>query len=348
MTGVRFSPDAVARALGGAAVASVDVVETFVATATVVTRLLVRFSDGQPARSMIGKSATGAAAAAARRELEFFAHTAPLWDSRAPALLGASDDGAGDDARVLMLTEDLGATGHALVGAAISEAQLGGAVDALVALHARFWDAIPRRYLDPARAMPSVTQSAQAWPPELIAGHAAAARVAAARFLTAEGAALSPDARVLLDDALGAWQPQLTARVAGGRAITLIHADFHFFGNVLFAGDAPRPRVIDWSELKPGLGPHDLAYCLIGAPSDDRPLRDLALLRRYWEGLGAAGVRGYSWELCRWDHRFSLITNLFQSVFQRSTLWFRQTAQLISELQGTAALDRPPPMPPHA
>jgi hypothetical protein len=40
-------------------------------------------------------------------------------------------------------------------------------------------------------------------------------------------------------------------------------------------------RVIDWSELKPGLGPHDLAYCLHMAPTADRPARDRALLRRY-------------------------------------------------------------------
>ena len=64
--------------------------------------------------------------------------------------------------------------------------------------------------------------------------------------------------------------------------------------------------VIDWSELEPGLGPHDLAYCLLSAPHDDRAARDLALLRRYWDGLQAAGVSGYSWALCRWDYRCSL------------------------------------------
>ena len=344
MTGERFSPDAVAHALGGAAVASVEVVETFVASATEVARLSVRFSDGRAARSVIGKSATGAGIAAARRELEFFAHVAPLWDSRAPALLGASEDGAGDDARMLLLTEDLGATGYALVGSGISEAQLDGAIDALVALHARFWDAIPRAYLDPARAMPSVTQSAQAWPPEIIARHAAAARAAAARFLATQGAAITPGERALLDDILEVWEPQLTARVAGGHAITLIHADFHFFGNVLFAGDDPRPRVIDWSELKPGLGPHDLAYCLIGTLSDDRPARDLALVRCYWERLGAAGVVGYHWELCRWDHRFSLITNLFQSLLQGSAMWFTRTIAMIEALDCRAVLRERPPV----
>jgi aminoglycoside phosphotransferase (APT) family kinase protein len=343
VTDARFSPAAVAQALGDAAVASVEVEQTFVATATRVARISVQFSDGRAAQRMIGKSARGPGIAAARRELEFFADLAPLWDSRAPALLGACEHGAGDDARLLLLIEDLGATGHTLVGAEISAAQLDGAIDALVALHARFWDAIPPAYLDPARAQPSVTQSAQAWPPELIARHAAAARVAAAEFLVAHGAALEPGDRALLDEILAAWEPQLAARVAGARALTLIHADFHFFGNVLFASGDPRPRIIDWSELKPGLGPHDVAYGLIGAPSDDRATRDAALLRRYWDGLAAAGVDGYSWELCRWDHRFSLITNVLQALLQGSALWFSRTAAVIDALDCRAALrDRPP------
>ena len=104
---------------------------------------------------------------------------------------------------------------------------------------------------------------------------------------------------------------QFHARVAGGRAITLIHGDFHFLGNVFFAPNDVRPKVIDWSEAKPGLGPHDLAYCLTVVPADDRLARDRVLLRRYWDGLRDAGVDDYSWELCDWDFRFSVFCNLF-------------------------------------
>lgn len=72
---------------------------------------------------------------------------------------------------------------------------------------------------------------------------------------------------------------------------------------IFFAGDDAQPRIIDWSELKPGLGPHDLASCLHAVPSEEGPARDLALLHRYWEGLRAAGVEGYDWDLCQWDYR---------------------------------------------
>lgn len=95
--------------------------------------------------------------------------------------------------------------------------------------------------------------------------------------------------------------------------------------------------------MKPGLGPHDLAYCLFAAPAENRVERDLALLRYYREGLLAAGIDGYGWELCHWDYRFSLLTNLFQSVFQRSAIWFHKTARVAMEHDALAALHASPP-----
>jgi len=338
-----FSIEVVARALGSSAVSAVTVVETFAASDAQVARLQITFSDGRAPLRAIGKAATGTGVAAARRELRFFQHTAPLWDSRAPQLLGAWDEGLDGDTRVLLLTEDLGAAGYAVVGGDVSDDQLGGAIDALVALHARFWEACPAVHA--AIPAPSVTRAAQAWPPDVIAVHAAAARAAATRFTAAHATALVPHERALLDEISTAWESQFFARTAGGHAITLIHGDFHVLGNLFFAREDPRPRVIDWSELKPGLGPHDLAYCLIAVPSGDRATRDLALLRRYWEHLRGAGVERYTWELCRWDHRLSLITNVFQSLFQDSVTWFRRTAAIIDALDCRAALRDPPPCP---
>ena len=339
-----FSPEAVMHALSGAAVASVEVVETFPASSARVARLRVGFSDGRAPLTAIAKSATGAGLAAARRELRFFAQIAPLWANPAPRLLGSWEQGRGDDTHLLLLTEDLGAAGYEPAQSGVSQAQLQGSADTLVSLHARFWEDLQVEILDPAHPTASVTQAAQAWPADVIAAHAIAVRDEATSFLETASAELTPAERALLVEVLDAWEPRFQARAAGGRSITLIHADFHLLGNLFFAANEPRPRVIDWSELKPGLGPHDLAYCLISAPTEDRPARDLALLRRYWEGLQAAGVEDYGWDLCQWDYRFSVITNLFQSVFQNSPMWFRKTAALIAELDCRTALHRPPPM----
>lgn len=345
MTRESFSAEAVARALRDVAVMSVEVIETFASSTAEVARLRITPSDGRAPFTAIGKCATRAGLAAARRELRFSEHLAPLWDHPAPRLLGACEEGRGEDARLLILTQDLGALGYASPRDGVSAVQLDAVVDTLVSLHARFWETLFVEILDPAHPAPSVTRAAQAWPVDVIAAHAAAVRAGAATFLEAVSAEITLAERALLEEVLEEWERGFLARAAGGRAITLIHGDFHLLGNIFFAADEPRPRVIDWSELKPGLGPHDLAYCLSSAPTADRPARDLSLLRRYWEGLRAAGVEAYGWDLCQWDYRFSFLTNLFQSVFQNSLFWFRKSVALIAELDCRVALRSPPPMP---
>jgi aminoglycoside phosphotransferase (APT) family kinase protein len=328
MEPIAFSIADVGEALGRQVV-GVDVVERFAASAAQVARLRVRFED-RDELSVIGKYATGAGVAAARREVRFFEELAPRWDHPAPPLLGSRDDGDG----VLLLSEDLNAAGYRSPGASVSEAQVRATIETLVDLHACFWNEVP---LDTAQPELSVTSTAQAWPPEVITRHAAAVRDEAERSTD-----IGADERVVLEDTIGAWEQQFLRRVASGKAITLIHGDFHFLGNVFFRPGDVRPKVIDWSEAKPGLGPHDLAYCLTVVPADDRLARDRVLLRQYWDGLREAGVRDYSWELCEWDYRFSAISNLFQSVFQRSAKWYRKSLAEIEALGSREILAEPP------
>jgi aminoglycoside phosphotransferase (APT) family kinase protein len=194
-----------------------------------------------------------------------------------------------------------------------------------------------------ARSTGTVTRASQAWPPAAIAAHARTLRAEASSFLREQAAELTSADTALLEEVLAWWEARFVERAAAGQAITLLHGDFHLLGNIFFAPDLPLPRIIDWSEIKPGLGPHDLAYALLSAPSSHRVARDLAMLRYYHESLLASGVRAYSWELCHWDYRFSLLTNLFQSVFQRSAFWFRKTAAVAAEHDALAALRSPPP-----
>jgi aminoglycoside phosphotransferase (APT) family kinase protein len=327
---VAFSVADVGEALGRR-VFGVDVVERFAASAAEVARLRVLPADRDELQ-VIGKYATGAGVAGARREVWFFEQLAPRWNHPAPQLLGVCDDGDG----VLLLSEDLDAAGYRSPGASVSAAQLRGTIETLVDLHACFWNDAPS---DAAQPELSVTSTAQAWPPEVITRHAAAVRDEAERFTELEAAD-----RVFLEEILGAWEQQFHVRVAGGASITLIHGDFHFLGNIFFRPADVRPKVIDWSEAKPGLGPHDLAYCLTVVPADDRLARDRVLLRQYWDGLRRAGVRDYSWELCEWDYRFSAISNLFQSVFQRSTKWYRKSLAEIDALGSREVLAEPPPV----
>jgi hypothetical protein len=344
MTSLLSLSDAVMRALGDTAIASVEALETFPASSAEVARLRITPANGSLPFTAIGKRARGTACAALRRELRFFEHLAPLWDNPAPGLLGAWQEGRGEAAQLLLVIEDLDAIGYALARDGVSEVQLHAITDTLVSLHTRFWEDLHVEALDLARPASSVTRAAQAWPVDVIKANGIAARDETARFLEAFSSEITPLERALLEEVLEAWEHCLLARATGGRSITLIHGDFHLLGNIFFSANQPRPRVIDWAELKPGLGPHDLAYCLSSAPTANRPTRDLALLRRYWEGLRSAGVEHYGWDLCQWDYQFSIFMNLLQSVFQSSLTWFRKAATLIAELECRPAL-RGPPLP---
>lgn len=362
-----FPLDAVTRALQGAPVRSVEVIERFGECSADVARLRILFFDGRPPLVVIAKRSTGRHLAAARRELRFYRELAPLWDAPVPRLLGASLTGGrrGDDPRepeaaeasaaaaggeeILMLSEDLGAAGYALAASGPTAAQLRGTIDVLVTWQARFWEALPEPLLtdDASLGIPTITRTAQAWPPQVISEHAVALRRAARAFCGSHGDELSAAELQLLDELVAPWEQQLLARARGATALTLTHGDFHFFGNIFFAPGEAAPRVIDWSEVKPGLPAYDLAYCLHAVPLDpgaERAARDLEVLRSYWERLRAAGVPRYSWELCQWDFQISLVAALFQSLFQDSLPWFRTNAGVVAQHGAAAALRTPPPL----
>lgn len=288
----------------------------FPATSATVAALIVRFSDGRPELRCVAKHSHAAGVA---RELRFYRRLAPRWPHPAPALLGVDE---GDGGTVLVL-EDLVAAGYALAPQ-IGDAELTAAIATLVPFHAAWWN-------DTAAALPfgdSVTQSAQARPVGAIADHAAA--LLATDFASA---------RPFLAD-VPAWRSAFTRRALGHR-LTLSHGDYHAFGNIFFATDRP-PRVIDWSEVKPALPAHDVAYLLHAAPPDRA--HQEALLATYWNGLVAAGVTDYSWALCQWDFRLSLICNQLQAILQRSDTWLLRNAALIELHDARAVLATPPPL----
>ncbi len=362
-----FPLDAVTRALQGAPVRSVEVIERFGECSAEVARLRILFFDGRPPLVAIAKRSTGRHLAAARRELRFYRELAPLWDAPVPRLLGAAMSGGrrGDDAlapedatgsaaapggeEILMLSEDLGAAGYALAASGPTPAQLRGTIDALVTWQARFWEAVPELLLadDPALGIPAITRTAQAWPPQVISEHAQVLRATARAFAHAQRNELAPGELQLLHELVTPWEQQLLARTRGAAALTLTHGDFHFFGNIFLAPGEAAPRVIDWSEVKAGLPAYDLAYCLHAVPLEpgaERAARDLEILRSYWERLRAAGVQGYSWELCQWDFQISLVAALFQALFQDSAFWFRKNASVVVQHGAAAALRTPPPL----
>ncbi|CAM3608204.1 aminoglycoside phosphotransferase family protein [Deinococcus saxicola] len=240
-----------------------------------------------------------------------------------PQLLGFENDLAAR--RCTLLLEDLGAA-YQPVALPPPPALLEHLTRVLAAFHAAWWNAPELESLGFRQPDTGVTRMPQALDPAGLAAHAQAARQAAASFL--DNHELSAGERALLERLMDRWPGVFQQRVEGGH-LTLIHGDLHLLGNVFQSADALELRLIDWAQIKRGLGPHDLMYMLISADAPDRLERDTALIQRYHASLVSAGVVGYALEQCLDDYRLSLLTNLFQSIFQDSLKWFRKTAALV-------------------
>jgi hypothetical protein len=203
---------------------------------------------------------------------------------------------AGDEC---MLLEDLRALRMGDQVAGLERADAERLIDLLAGLHAAFWDAEPPAgaadhlvsWTNPAFAamLTQLVTSGVAALRERYAG-----RVADGILDAAEKAA--PE-----------WG-QVLARCAEGPQ-TLVHNDFRL-DNVFFDADG-EPVVIDWQLAGRCRGTQDVAYLLSGSMTVDA-LRESwePLLRRYHDGLLAAGVRGYDFDQCRHHYRQSLLYTL--------------------------------------
>lgn len=259
--------------------------------------------------------------------------------SIAPTLYGLIDDPAAETC--VLLIEDL-ATCYQPVASPMADAWLDLLVDTLADFHAQWWEA---PMLDTAAFLQpedTVMRMAQAIPPQGLRANAASARNAVSRFRSAFGSELSEGEAHLLARLDARWAAPFIARTVDHRGLTLLHGDFHLLGNVFIARqpNAVSPiKVIDWGQVKRGLGPHDLMFALLSVDAADRRSRDLALLRRYHQRLLARGVTHYCWDQCLWDYRFSLLTNVYQSIFQGSLRWFRRTLDVVGLWEAQELLD---------
>ena len=311
-------------------VIAVEAGERFQASATAVYRCRLRYRDGSSQgmpETMICKIyGPEWYQRGGRQEVLAYRRITPeLRPSIAPTLYGLIDDPAAETCALLI--EDL-ATGYQPIEAPMADAWLNNLVDTLADFHAQFWEAPmleTAAFLQPEE---SVMRMAQAIPPEGLQANVAAARDAVLRFRSEFGSELSEPESHLLARLDARWAARFLERIVDQRGLTLLHGDFHLLGNVFIANDSnllSPIKVIDWGQVKRGLGPHDLMFALLSADSPDRQSRDLTLLQRYHQRLLAREVKHYGWELCLWDYRFSLLTNIYQSIFQGSLRWFRRT-----------------------
>jgi Phosphotransferase enzyme family len=230
------------------------------------------------------------------REAAFYRELASTTPVPVPVCYYAAVDE--NDGRCVILLQDLTTARRGRSTDACSPVEVGRAIEAIVPLHARWWqnsDVESRRWLDPEAIMPL-----EATKPEFVDQWPA--------FLEKLSIPITDQVRQF-----GEWAAvELRAvmqRLFYEPPLTVIHNDFQA-DNLLFgqASDSVPLIVLDWQMLVRGRGPVDLAYLLSGSVDpEDRRRHELDLVARYAVQLEAAGVRNYDAIQCLEDYRAALL-----------------------------------------
>ncbi len=110
------------------------------------------------------------------------------------------------------------------------------------------------------------------------------------------------------------WFDLFAERLHTGQQTTMIHGDYHHYGNIGLPLDpADTIRILDWETWKRGIGVYDFAY-LIAYQDQLSQQSELELLQYYHKGLTSNGV-AYSWEQCLSDYQLSLLGCVFPPLF---------------------------------
>lgn len=256
---------------------------------------------GQPASLVVKLSPEDAGlrallAAANRREVEIYGR---FGDNGLPAPrchLGVAASAGG--ASVLLMADKGGYRSVPFVdGCALAEAE--AVVDALAALHARWWESARLAEVGAAGAGREFG-FAQLW------------REYPGRVAKLLGAEVLPAGFLALGDFLAANEAAVVAGLAAGPQ-ALVHGDAQI-DNFLFGG-ADGVVMIDWQFAGCGRGASDLGYFLVSSlPPDLRRRKERGLVARYHAGLVRLGVRGYGPEALWDDYLRAVATKLHLTV----------------------------------
>jgi hypothetical protein len=238
-----------------------------------------------------------------QREAAFYAEVAPRCPLRTPRAYVARLTSESTD--FVLVLEDLYplASGDQLAGLSLHEAGL--AVDELARFHAWSWgtplleelaDTFPPIDSPAGRAMQ------EQWAQFFALGWPAAVELAAD--------AMTPDLQAF-GDHFTEHVSTFIEELATPRVLT--HGELRA-DNMLFDGDAP-PVFIDFQNAQQECGPRELAYFLTQSLTVElRRGQDEMLVRRYWDGLLAAGVTGYAWEDAWRQYRLGVANQLMMVV----------------------------------
>jgi hypothetical protein len=243
------------------------------------------------------------------REVNFYTRiSAGIEGLARPRCYGGRYDQATGDS--FLLLEDLAAyrTGDQVAGCSAVEAM--EILDAVIPLHASYWDRIDDPLLE------GVTKVDD--PPQM-AGIAGGCAVGWDPCVEMFPEAMPDEIRAVKDRFLAAV-PELH-RMVGRLVQTVIHGDLRL-DNMMF-GDTPglRPVVLlDWALTKTS-GLHDVAYLVSqNVDLEDRRAHEAEIIEHYHRSLVDHGVEGYSLDQCWADYRLAVLHMFAYAVLIAGTL----------------------------
>lgn len=271
-----------------------------------VTRLTPTYPDGAdgPA-SLILKTAspaeqnreTATTYGFYRREVRFYQELAADLPVDVPRCrFAAMDDSSVPFA--ILLDEVTGARAvDQLAGGSLTDAEK--VVDAIAALHARWWDAPDLDQLD---WLPPVNN-------DLYKGYAEVMPQLVPVLQAKYGDRIEPEGFAALDRMGTAYPAYLDHWVESG-PLTFCHYDLRL-DNILFDPPGGGVCLLDWQLAVRHRGTFDLAYYLgQNVPPAFRREHQEALLRRYHDAITGHGVTGYGYDRCWDDYRRAMLMHL--------------------------------------
>ena len=230
------------------------------------------------------------------REAAFYRELAATTPVPVPICYYAAVDE--NDGRCVILLQDLTTARRGRSADRCSPGEVQQAVDAIVPLHARWWqnpEVASRPWLDPDTNIPidffDATFGAQ-W----------------SSFCDKLSIPITDHMRQFAEHAAAELGP-LLQRMFYEPPLTVIHNDFQA-DNLLFGRDSNSVPlvVIDWQLPVRGRGPVDLAYLMSGSMDPvDRGQHEIQLLRRYVAALEANAIVDYDVDRCLDDYRAALL-----------------------------------------
>lgn len=233
------------------------------------------------------------------REVAFYRDLSSAMPVRMPEAYVAEYDNETKD--MILVIEDLAPRVPVDQIAGLTLAQAEAAVDGLARFHAWSWQ------------HPRLAEFADRFPPlsaprgrGVIEQFGQFMGMSWASAVQLSGTGMSPEVAAF-GQRLPALVPFFLDRLAA--PATIIHGELR--GENLFFDHDGSLMLIDFQAATQGSGVIDVAYLLSQSlPAELRRGQDERLVRRYWNGLVAGGVTGYTWEQAWEQYRLAVAYNL--------------------------------------